>query len=60
MRFFVALVAFLSIASLSACGQKGALYLRASPPPGLKPAKPAAPPPIPYPADASNKPAAQD
>jgi predicted small lipoprotein YifL len=33
----------------TACGQKGALYLRDKPPPGVKPAKPPPPKPVPYP-----------
>lgn len=31
------------------CGQKGSLYLRDSPPPGVKPAKPPSVKPVPYP-----------
>ena len=47
----VPLVALLSLtAALCACGQKGPLYLRGSPPPGVKPEKPEAYRPIPYPA----------
>ena len=38
-----------AVALLAACGQKGPLYLRDSPPPGVKPAKPATPKPVPYP-----------
>jgi predicted small lipoprotein YifL len=34
------------------CGQKGPLYLRDAPPPGIKPAKPEAYKPVPYPKDA--------
>jgi predicted small lipoprotein YifL len=37
------------------CGQKGPLYLRDSPPPGVKPAKPAAPKPVPYPESTESK-----
>ena len=33
----------------TACGQKGLLYLRDKPPPGVKPAKPPPPKPVPYP-----------
>jgi predicted small lipoprotein YifL len=33
----------------TACGQKGVLYLRDKPPPGVKPAKPPPPKPVPYP-----------
>jgi predicted small lipoprotein YifL len=36
-------------ALLAACGQKGPLYLRDSPPPGVRPAKPKAYEPLPYP-----------
>jgi predicted small lipoprotein YifL len=31
------------------CGKKGPLYLRESPPPGVKPAKPKPYEPVPYP-----------
>jgi predicted small lipoprotein YifL len=31
------------------CGQRGELYLRDNPPPGVKPPKPEAPKPVPYP-----------
>ena len=34
---------------LSACGQKGPLHFRDSPPPGVKPERPAVPKPTPYP-----------
>lgn len=64
MRFFIALVAGLAILSLTACGQKGALYLRDRPPPGLKLPRPPVPKPVPYPAEPSNdssaEPAARD
>lgn len=33
------------------CGQRGPLYLRDNPPPGVKPAKPEAYKPVPYPED---------
>jgi len=47
----VLLFALLALAaSLAACGQKGPLYLRGSPPPGVKPEKPEAYRPVPYPA----------
>ncbi len=39
----------LAVLLLSACGQKGALYLRDDPPPGVKPPKPEAYKPLPYP-----------
>ena len=37
--------------ALIGCGQKGLLYLRDAPPPGVKPAKPEATKPVPYPTD---------
>lgn len=44
---------FLAALILAAgCGQKGPLYLRDKPPPGVKPAKPEAYKPVPYPAGA--------
>jgi len=38
---------------VSACGQKGPLYLRNEPPPGVKPERPAPYKPVPYPPDDS-------
>lgn len=46
MRFLLFCAAVVVAAG---CGQKGPLYLRDNPPPGLKPAKPPAPKPVPYP-----------
>ncbi|HZD20739.1 MAG TPA: lipoprotein [Burkholderiales bacterium] len=46
MRFLLLGVA---ITLLVGCGQKGPLYLRDNPPPGIKPEKPAPAKPIPYP-----------
>ena len=46
MRFIV-LVAACALAA--GCGQKGPLYLRDSPPPGVKPPKPKPYEPVPYP-----------
>ena len=46
MRF---LACFALLSLLAACGQKGPLYLRESPPPGVKPAKPKPYEPVPYP-----------
>ena len=46
MRFLLVLTA---LALAAGCGQKGPLYLRDNPPPGVKPVKPAAPKPVPYP-----------
>ena len=34
------------------CGQKGGLYLRENPPPGVKPPRPEPYTPLPYPKDA--------
>ncbi len=45
-RFALAVAAALTAA---ACGQRGPLYLRENPPPGVKPAKPAPYQPVPYP-----------
>lgn len=39
---------------LCACGQRGPLYFRDSPPPGIKPERPAAVKPTPYPADSAD------
>lgn len=51
MRFLLVCGALVLAAG---CGQKGPLYLRDNPPPGIKPAKPPAPKPVPYP-DAENR-----
>ena len=48
MRF---LACFVLLFMLAACGQKGPLSLRESPPPGVKPAKPKPYEPVPYPPD---------
>jgi predicted small lipoprotein YifL len=54
VRFLLSLVA-LALAA-AACGQKGPLYLRDKPPPGVKPEKPPVPKPVPYPdADVDEK-----
>lgn len=42
---------FVALALLAGCGQRGPLYLRDSPPAGVKPAKPKAYEPVPYPRD---------
>ncbi len=47
MRAIVALALVLLLAA--GCGQKGPLYLRDKPPPGLKPEKPEPYRPVPYP-----------
>jgi predicted small lipoprotein YifL len=46
IAFLLALSAALAAAG---CGQKGPLYLRESPPPGVKPKKPEPYQPVPYP-----------
>ena len=48
MRF---LAVMMLLALAGACGQKGPLYLREAPPPGVKPAKPKPYEPVPYPPD---------
>jgi len=50
MRFLLLGVA---ITLLAGCGQKGPLYLRDQPPPGIKPERPAPYKPVPYPSDDS-------
>jgi predicted small lipoprotein YifL len=50
MRIIALVVAAALLAA--GCGQRGPLYLRDKPPPGVKPPKPAAYQPVPYPADA--------
>jgi predicted small lipoprotein YifL len=47
-------IALLAAAVLLAagCGQRGPLYLRDQPPPGMRPSKAEAYQPVPYPADA--------
>ncbi|HEX9398250.1 MAG TPA: lipoprotein [Burkholderiales bacterium] len=49
MRFLLAgiVLAFLA----AGCGQRGPLYLRDNPPPGVKPEKPERAKPVPYPRD---------
>ena len=53
MRFLVVCAA-LALAA-GGCGQKGLLYLRDNPPPGVKPPKPAPVKPVPYPDDLEKK-----
>jgi predicted small lipoprotein YifL len=51
------LVLLLAVLALAAagCGQRGPLYLRESPPPGVKPAKPQAYKPVPYPREPADE-----
>ena len=50
MRPAIIVVSFVMLAA--GCGQRGPLYLRDNPPPGVKPPKPEAYKPLPYPKDA--------
>jgi predicted small lipoprotein YifL len=43
------------VALVAGCGKKGPLYLRDSPPPGIKPAKPKPYTPVPYPPQPSEE-----
>jgi predicted small lipoprotein YifL len=52
MRLWL-LLAALTLAA-AACGQRGPLYLRDKPPPGVKPPKPDPYKPVPYPDDLRN------
>ncbi len=52
MRYALLLLLVLWLAA--GCGQKGPLYLRDNPPPGVKPPKPEAYKPLPYPKDAGD------
>jgi len=45
-------IAVAAVLLVAACGQRGPLYLRDQPPPGVKPPKTEAYQPAPYPADA--------
>ena len=45
----VALCVALAVLAAAGCGQRGPLYLRDSPPPGVKPPKPEPYQPVPYP-----------
>lgn len=45
----VALLVLVVAAFVSGCGQRGNLYLRENPPPGVKPSGPAPYKPVPYP-----------
>ncbi len=49
MRFLLCIAALALLAA--ACGQKGPLYLRDKPPPGVKPEKTESYKPVPYPPD---------
>jgi predicted small lipoprotein YifL len=53
MRFLLLVAACVLLAP--GCGQKGPLYLRESPPPGVKPAKAKPYEPVPYPRSRSEE-----
>jgi predicted small lipoprotein YifL len=50
MRPAILVISFLLLAT--GCGQRGPLYLRDNPPPGMKAPRPEAYKPLPYPKDA--------
>ena len=52
MRVVLVLLMVLTVLLAAACGQKGPLYLRDNPPPGVKPPRPEPYKPVPYPKDA--------
>ena len=54
MRSFALIAAAVLLAA--ACGQRGPLYLRERPPPGVNPPKAELYQPVPYPADAERAP----
>ncbi len=51
-----ALVVATAVLLVAACGQRGPLYLRERPPPGVNPPKAEPYQPVPYPADAERVP----
>lgn len=56
MRFVVlAVLAAVSLSFVVGCGQKGNLYLRDSPPAGMRAAKPEPYKPLPYPKEAGEE-----
>ena len=54
MRFGFMMAIFLALAA--GCGQKGSLYLRDAPPPGVRPAKAEPYKPVPYPNEPRDEP----
>ena len=55
MRKLPPVMLVLVLALAAGCGKKGPLYLRDSPPPGIKPAKPRPYTPVPYPPQPSEE-----
>lgn len=55
MRKLSLIVLIAALALAAGCGRKGPLYLRDSPPPGIKPAKPKPYEPVPYPPERSEE-----
>jgi len=51
----LALAAALVLCVIAGCGQKGRLYLRDDPPPGVKTAKPEPYTPVPYPKETGDE-----
>jgi predicted small lipoprotein YifL len=51
MRSAFLLAVSVAVAALAGCGQRGDLYFRDNPPPGVKPRKAEPYKPVPYPAD---------
>jgi predicted small lipoprotein YifL len=49
MRFAWRLLPVILALAVAGCGKKGPLYLRDSPPPGVRPPKPKPYEPVPYP-----------
>jgi predicted small lipoprotein YifL len=60
MRFVLFLAVSTALAVLAGCGQRGDLYFRDNPPPGVKPRKAEPYKPVPYPADAESRGGASD
>ncbi len=54
------LLAVSAVFAVAGCGQRGPLYLRDSPPPGVKPKKAEPYQPVPYPKDAAPSGGASD
>jgi predicted small lipoprotein YifL len=55
MRAAALLAAFLAATLGAGCGQKGPLYLRDSPPPGMKAPRPEPYKPVPYPKESGEE-----